>query len=245
MVETLKIFTFSPDWGLPATGPFALKLLTWLTLARLPYEQVYQDDPAKGPTGKSPWAEIDGKPIGDSGRIIDALSRQCGFDLDSELTPEQKADGRAWLRAFEEGFHQILEWELFVHPAGRAYMDATITQATPPVIGRVIASRVGKHFASQLNARGIARFAPEEIAAIGRADLDALATRLQGRSYLVADRPSLADLAVFGQLAPMVRWPMATPVADHAKSLPEIVSYVERIVELCFPRQTAQTGTGR
>ena len=29
----LKVFTFSPAWGLPTSGPFALKLLKWLDLA--------------------------------------------------------------------------------------------------------------------------------------------------------------------------------------------------------------------
>jgi hypothetical protein len=48
-MATLRVFTFSPGWGLPSIGPFALKLLAWLELARIPYEQVIEDDPRKGP----------------------------------------------------------------------------------------------------------------------------------------------------------------------------------------------------
>ena len=47
-MATLKVFTFPPDWGLPTVGPFALKLLAWLELAGLPYEQVYEANPRKG-----------------------------------------------------------------------------------------------------------------------------------------------------------------------------------------------------
>jgi glutathione S-transferase len=230
----LRVFTFSPDWGLPTTGPFALKLLAWLRLAKLPYEQVIEDDPAKGPAGKNPWVEIDGQTIGDSGRIIDKLAKDTGFDIDADMSDEQRAEGRAWMRGFEEGFHQILEWELFVHPAGAEYMDRVITSAAPPVLGRLIASRVRTHFRKQLHARGIGRLAPDEIAAIGRADLDALATRLKQRSFLVSDRVSLADLAVFGQVAPLACWPMKTPLAEHAKNSSAVVDFVKRIEGLCF-----------
>jgi hypothetical protein len=29
----LRVFTFSPDWGLPSAVPFAIKLLAWLEIA--------------------------------------------------------------------------------------------------------------------------------------------------------------------------------------------------------------------
>ena len=75
-MATLKVFTFAPDWGLPTVGPFALKLLAWLELAGLPYEQVYEANPRKGPKGKNPWIELDGERIGDSELIIDLLRKR-------------------------------------------------------------------------------------------------------------------------------------------------------------------------
>jgi glutathione S-transferase len=230
----LRVFTFRADWGLPTTGPFALKLLSWLSLAGLPYEQVFQDNPAKGPAGKNPWMELDGEPIADSQRIIDRLTRITGFDIEEGLDVDQRAEARQWMRAFEEGFHQVLEWELFVHPQGAAYIDEAIRSATPPLVGRLIAWKMKDHFARQLHARGIGRFSAEEIEAIGRKDIDALAARLSQRPFLITDRPTLADIAVFGQVAPMVCWPMKTPVAEHAKSLQPVVDFVEHLRERCF-----------
>jgi hypothetical protein len=54
-MTNLRVFTFSPHWGLPSAGPFAIKLLAWLELAKIPYEQVIEDNPGKGPKGKNPW----------------------------------------------------------------------------------------------------------------------------------------------------------------------------------------------
>jgi glutathione S-transferase len=124
-VSKLRVFTFAPAWGLPTVGPFALKLLAWLELAGIPYEQVIEGNPRKGPKGKNPWVELDGQRIGDSEIIIEVLKHRHSIDLEEGLTPEQAAAGHAWRRTFEEHFHQVLEWELFFHPAGAAWIKAS------------------------------------------------------------------------------------------------------------------------
>lgn len=94
-MTTLRVFTFSPDWGLPSAGPFAIKLLAWMELAGIPYEQVIEDNPGKGPKGKNPWIELDGEAIADSEIIIELLSERFGIDLDAKLNEEQQAIGLA------------------------------------------------------------------------------------------------------------------------------------------------------
>lgn len=233
-MSELRVFTFGPDWGLPTVGPFALKLLAWLKLAGIPYEQVIEANPRKGPKGKNPWIELDGERIGDSEVVIDLLSRRYGVSLDDGLTAEQMALGHAWRRMFEEHFHQVLEWELFMHPAGAAWMRASMASQMPPVLGPAVFLMLRSHFARQLHARGIARHAPDVIGAKGREDVDGLAAFLGERRFLLTERPTSADAAVFGLLAPMAYWPMATPVASHAKSLPNVVAYCDRMRERCF-----------
>jgi glutathione S-transferase len=235
-MTNLRVFTFSPHWGLPSAGPFAIKLLAWLNLAGIPYEQVIEDNPGKGPKGKNPWIELDGEPMGDSELIMEFLSKKYGVDLDAGLNDEQKAIGFAWRRTFEEHFHQVLEWELFVHPAGAAYMRKSMVAQMPPVIGPVVFSMLKSRLGKQLYARGLARHAPDIIEAKGRADVDALAAFLKDRPFLVGDEPRTADTAVFGLLAPMAYWPMQTPVASYAKSVATIAAYCERMRERCFEK---------
>ena len=70
----LTVFTFSADWGLPTTGPFALKLLKWLELAGIPFHQQFEDNTAKGPKGKNPWIELDGERYrGEERLLVDRL----------------------------------------------------------------------------------------------------------------------------------------------------------------------------
>jgi glutathione S-transferase len=65
----------------------------------------------------------------------------------------------------------------------------------------------------------LARLTPDIIDAKGRADIDGLAAFLGDKPFLLGQQPSTADTAVFGLLAPMVYWPMQTPVASYAKSV--------------------------
>jgi glutathione S-transferase len=233
----LRVFTFSPAWGLPSGGPFAIKLLAWLELAGIPYDQIIEDNPRKGPKGKNPWIELDGERIGDSELIIELLSRRFGIDLDAGLSNEQKAVGLAWRRTFEEHFHQVLEWELFEHEAGATYLRNSLGSKLPPVVGPALFTVLRSQFRRQLYARGIGRHTPEVIATKGRADVDALGSFLGDRVFLLRERPSTADTAVFGLLAPMVYWPMRTPVATHLKSAPTIVAYCDRMRQRCFENQ--------
>ena len=234
----LRVFTFSPAWGLPSGGPFAIKLLAWLELAGIPYEQIIEDNPRKGPKGKNPWIELDGERIGDSELIIELLSKRFGIDLDAGLSNEQKSVGLAWRRTFEEHFHQVLEWELLVYPAGAAYLRKSLASKLPPLVGPPLLAALRSHFRKQLYARGIARHAPDVIAAKGRADVDALASFLGDRLFLLTERPSSADTAVFGLLAPLAYWPMPTPVATHVKTVQNILDYCNRMRQRCFERNS-------
>ncbi|WIJ23423.1 glutathione S-transferase family protein [Devosia sp. RR2S18] len=236
-MSKLRVFTFSPDWGLPTNGPFALKLLAWLSLAKIPYEQVIENNSSKGPKGKSPWVELDGERIADSELIIQLLARKHEIDLDADLSPEQLAIGHAFRRTFEEHFHQVLEWELLLTREGAAYMRGLLSREMPGPVSQLLFTVLKRHFQKQLFARGIARHSPEDIERKGKDDLDALAAYLQGRKFLGGEQPSTADAAVFGLLAPLLYWTMSTPVGDYAKSLPVLRQYCDRMKGLCFAQK--------
>ncbi|MBI4920175.1 MAG: glutathione S-transferase family protein [Devosia nanyangense] len=228
-MTALTVFTFSGDWGLPSTGPFALKLIKWLELAGIPYRQAIENSPGKGPKGKNPWIELDGERIGDTEIIIGLLAKRSGFDIEAELSPEQKALSHAVRRMLEEHFHQVLEWELFAHANGAAYIrDLAATMVPRPLAGTA-ASVYSRRFHKQLHARGIARHSDEIIAAKGKADVDAVEALLGEKLFLVADRPSMADVTAYGLLMPMAKWPMRTPVADDIKRRPRLLAWLDRI----------------
>ena len=238
-MSPLEVYTFSPRWGLPTTGPFALKLLAWLNEAGIDYVQRFEDRPGKGPLGKSPWIEHDGQRLGDSDAIIAHLAKLHDLPDPFAVPDGERALRLALKLAFEERFHQILEWELFVHPAGAAELRAIVREALPPPVDRLISAGMIRHFTRQLHARGIGRLPPQAIADEGERLLDMVDALLgSGAAWLSgADAPDIVDFAAWGQLAPMLSWPMQTPVAMAAKARPALMRWHEAMLARHVPRR--------
>ena len=238
-MSPLEVYTFSPRWGLPTTGPFALKLLAWLNEAGIDYVQRFEDRPGKGPLGKSPWIEHDGQRLGDSDAIIAHLAKLHDLPDPFAVPDGERALRLALKLAFEERFHQILEWELFVHPAGAAEVRAIVREALPPPVDWLISAGMIRHFTRQLHARGIGRLPPQAIADEGERLLDMVDALLgSGTAWLSgADAPDIVDFAAWGQLAPMLSWPMQTPVAMAAKARPALMRWHEAMLARYVPRR--------
>ena len=126
----------------------------------------------------------------------------------------------------------VLEWELFVHPAGiEGGARQMAREAVPAPLAGVATSYITRHFGKQLHARGIARHAPEIVAAKARADLDALEALIGDGPYLTGTRLSMADVSIYGLLMPMACWPMKTPAAESIKARPALMAYLNRVHE--------------
>ncbi len=225
----IKVFVFPAAWGLPTSGPFALKLEAWLRMAGIPYERVYEFDPRKGPKGKNPWIEIGGQAMGDSELIIRELSRRSGRNCDAHLSARDAAASLAVKRLIEDHLHQIFEWELLIHESGWREMQSLL-QELPPVVRTLVGRMMRRNLGKQLYARGIARHAAEDIAEFGRQDIDALVGCLGDGPYLFGlPKPSSTDASFYGMVAPMVFSPIDAPVMSYARAQPALVAYCERI----------------
>lgn len=233
--KPIKLFTFSAAHGLPTAGPFGLKLEACLRMAGVPYERVYEDDNRKGPKRKSPWIEQDGVRMGDTELILAHL----GIDPDAGLTPTQRAQSHVIRRTMEEHLHAVIEWEMFVDDAGWAHtirlFDGKMPALLVPIVGWVVRGNFRKH----LFERGIGRHAPADVAAMGKADLDAISALLGDREWFVADHPARIDASAFGLLAGPILSGIPTPAAAHARSLPNLVAFVARAKARFFPELTA------
>ncbi|MDF1601901.1 glutathione S-transferase C-terminal domain-containing protein [Mesorhizobium sp. YIM 152430] len=238
-MSQLRVFTFFPAFGLPTGGPFALKLLKWLDIGGIDYEQVIENDSGKGPNKKNPWVELDGERIPDSEIIIDRLTHVYGFDIDAGLEPSELGRLHAFRRMIEEHLHMVFEWEMFVHPNGRPFVVEVARSMAPRPLAGMAATMVCRQLGKQLHARGIARHDDNVIARKGIADVVAIEVALGDKAYLAGERPSLTDVSAYGMMQPMARWPMSTPVADYIKSRPLLCDWLNRIENLTSEKSEA------
>lgn len=234
--KDLKVYTFPPLFdGLPTAGPFGLKLEACLRLMKVPYERVLEGDNRKGPKRKSPWIVDGDVRMGDTELILAYLRDTYGATLDDELTPAERADSLLIRRAIEEHLHQVFEYELFLVDAGWQLLFASFKDMVPAVVRPIVAPMIRRQWRKHLFERGIARHTPAEVEAMGKADIDALATRLSTREWLVADHPTKVDATAFGMLAPTVIGKLDAPVWRYAGQQAPIVAFVERARARWFP----------
>jgi glutathione S-transferase len=235
----LKVFTFSSAYDLPTVGPFGLKLEACLRMLDVPYEKVFEDDSRKGPKRKSPWIEDDGVRLGDTELILMHVARKYGKRLDGDLSPEERARSLVLRRMLEEHYHQVFEYELFVHDDGWAELRSLFSKSLPPVVSTLVPPLVRRSITKHLFERGIARHSPAEVEVMGRDDIDALSVWLGDREWFIAGGPTKVDAIAFGLLAVSIRSPVQTPVFRHARGKDNLVRFVDRAMARFFPERGA------
>lgn len=225
---SFDVVIIGPEWGLPSMSPFGSKLATWVRMAELPHRLIVEDDPRKGPKGKSPWiVESDGTRIADSQMIIEHLVRTRGVDPDALLDPAQRATAHLLRRTLEEHYHQVIEYGMWVLDDGWAVCHHHFDFLPLPM--RLLKPVIRSESKKELRIRGIARHTVEEIGALAAADLAAASTLLGDQPFFFGDRPTSVDCVAFGFLghtlwAP-IPWSPRQALSDH----PNLVAFCERM----------------
>jgi len=239
--DRIQLFVLGTGWGVPfcTSAPFPLKLATFMRMAGIPFDVHVENNPGKGPKGKSPWIEHDGVRMGDSALIIQYLQQKYAVDLDAHLGASQRALGISVQRMLEEHYHQCFEHQLFFGRGGQARMDE-FASSLPLPLRWIVPPLFKRAFRKQLHARGMGRHSEDVIIAQGKADLDALSQLLGDKPYLLGDQPSSFDACAFGFLGVSLYVEGDNPLYAHGASLENLMRYCERMRARYFP-ETLET----
>jgi glutathione S-transferase len=137
-------------------------------------------------------------------------------------------------RMLEEHYHQAFEHQLMLGRGGSDRLEE-FASSLPPILRWIVPRVFVKQLRAQLHARGLGRHDEAEIIAQGKADLDALSRLLGEHAYFLGDRPSTIDACIFGFLGVTVYVQGDNPLFSYAASLPNLMSYCERMRAAYFP----------
>ncbi|HJQ82646.1 MAG TPA: glutathione S-transferase family protein [Candidatus Binatia bacterium] len=194
-------------------SPFCLKARICLQLKGVPFRRVTVTLGRRAelrrlnPLGKVPVLVLDGHVVADSSRIARHLEAR---DPEPALIPVG-AEARAYAALLEEwadeALYPIVGAFKWLAPENRAAALAnTVTEMTiaplRPLVGRLVARAIRR----RLGAWGYRVGALPECRERMAAHLGMLATLLEGKPYLLGRTATLADVAVFAQLAWMQRY---------------------------------------
>lgn len=222
-------------WGTPSLSPFCIKLELYLKLAKLEYV-VAPANPMKAPKGKMPYVRIDDSPLlGDSQLILEALKQRFGDPLDANLTAAQRALGHLVRRTLEEATYFTGLYTRWLVDENFAVVATEFRKFVPFFAPPLIRRNVRK----AAKAQGIARHTKEEVEAMAHADWTAIAQILGESRWLLGDAPTSHDATLFAFLESTLGFPRLTPIRAHIETLPNLVSYRERIKAEYFPEHLA------
>ncbi|KAK7091791.1 hypothetical protein V1264_009430 [Littorina saxatilis] len=224
--------------------PFAIKLETYLRIAKIPYKNVH--DMKKSSKGKYPWISFNGHSVADSAFCIEFINKKRNVDLSSWLSPEQRAVALAFQRLAEEDIYWVLVCQRWVQ-----HLDMDLVAKAFPKwrfasfgVKYMLSPAIRKKAWEQ----GMGRHSSEEVVHIARKDLTALSDYLGTKRFLMGDQPCEEDCAIFGQLSQLY-WQLTGPTSNMFKEeFPRLVSYCERMKDRFWPdwvECTTQGGTSK
>ena len=228
-MSELVVHQLPGAWGLPSISPFCLKVDTYLRIADIPYRAVVDPTPFKGPKGKLPWIEHEGKKIGDSGFIVEYLASRFGRDPDASLSAADRAVARAMRRLIEENLYWAMVYDRWMVDENWSAFRDVVLAGLPVPVRRIIGPIARRGVRRQLRGHGIGLHSRAEIQAIGQGDVGAVADYLGDKPYLMGEVATGIDATAFGFLANIVHAPIESPLAREVTARANLVDYLERI----------------
>ncbi|MGB8857470.1 MAG: glutathione S-transferase family protein [Burkholderiales bacterium] len=227
----IRLYQFAPAFGLPNASPFCMKLENYLRMAALPFEisPPSMSDFKKAPKGKMPFIDDSGKILGDSTLIIDYLKSTYGDKLDGWLNNEQKAIAVAFQRLMEENLYWAVVHTRWVEPDGWMLTKPAFFGAMPAPVKWIVPPIARRGLIKEMQGHGIGRHSADEIHAIGKRDISALADFLDNKPYFMGDHPCSLDATAYAFLANLVMTAVESSLKQHAKQYSQLETYCQRM----------------
>lgn len=227
----ITLYQFPTAFGLPNASPFCMKIETYMRMAGIAYTPRYGMYQLRAPKNKLPYIDDGGRIVADSHLIIDHLKSTRGDCLDAALTPAQQAGGTVILRLLEDSLYWSLLYSRWIDQRGWPLTRQAFFGALPPPLAWFVPPLARHSLARQLYAQGTSRHQPEEIYAIGTADIAALSLLLGEQAYFLGAEPSSVDAAAYAFLANILDVPLEVPLRQTARAHPNLPAYCARMRE--------------
>ena len=143
------------------------------------------------------------------------------------LGPRERAEALMLQRLFEDHFYFVLVYSRWIDEAGWATLQPAFFGRMPFPVGRVAAGHFRRRVRRMLQLQGIGRHRPDEIYAMARQDLEAVADYLGDRPFLMGEQLTTVDAVAYAFLANILYLPFETELKRITLEFPTLVTYCE------------------
>ncbi|XP_062607824.1 failed axon connections homolog, partial [Saccostrea cucullata] len=211
----------------PSITPFAVKLETYLRMAKVPYQNEYDSGRNRSSKGKVTWIEYNGEEVADSEFCIKFINKTLNIDLDKDFTDEEKAIAYSFQKVAEEYFY----WTLVLH----RWVYDEANEISKYVKIPWILKKLPKHFArKQAHAQGMGRHSQKEVEIITVECLKNFSVFLGKKKFFLGEKPCQSDCAIFGILS-QCYWNGFGFLEQEFKKFENLCGYCERMKAEFWP----------
>lgn len=235
----ITLYKFGPFLGTPDSSPFVIKVMMLLKLAGLSYREV-QGNPFKGPHKFLPYIEDERVRVADSNLIRRHIEKKYRHDFDAGLSREEKAAAWAVERMCEDHLYFAMLDMRWIDTANfKKGLGQHMFGPIPAPVRPAVKSILRRMNAKRLHGHGFGRLTRPEIAELAVRDVDALATLLGDKPFLMGEKPCSADPFVFGIVTAILTPPLESPLRAAMQKHANLVAYRDRIMGLFFSADAA------
>ncbi|KAK3772105.1 hypothetical protein RRG08_061189 [Elysia crispata] len=224
--DTVVLYQLPRGPYTPSLTPFAVKLETYLRLAKIPYQN---DMKMKSSSkGKFPWISYNGEAVADSQISMEFLNTKLGIDLNKGLTDVERAQAHAVQVMVDEHLYWCLVYFRWVYEK--------YAHSLALVVPKYVLFFMKRKVKQQLYAQGTGRHSTEEIKKKLIQDLEALSAQLGDKKFLMGDNPTEVDCSAFGMLTVLVFSSHDDITGTIVKErFPSLYRYTMRMKETVWP----------
>jgi len=231
----IHIHKFGPAFGLRETGPFVLKVISYMRLTGVDFTEVIQGDPRKAPKKKIPYILDDGQEIGDSTFILKHLKSKFGDPLSEGISAEKLAAGHAIKVMLEERTY----WAGMIYPRWvktdhHKLIADTFFAEVPGFLRMTLFRSIAKNVAKAANGHGIGHHTDAEIFELGLDDIKTVEAMLGTHKFMLGNKPAEVDCTVYAFLHGMSTDVFPTPVQAYIVGSKTLMAYLARMDEVVF-----------
>ncbi|WP_188262744.1 glutathione S-transferase C-terminal domain-containing protein [Azospirillum tabaci] len=233
----ITLYTYPSLYGLADNNPYGLKVVAFLRLCGLPYQQKHIVDAHDAPRGQLPYILDGGTMIGDSDLIIAHLILHHRLPVDDGLSEDERRidhmirrtlDDLYWVMSYSR-WSDARFWPLFRNQL----------LSTHPALTEALLEAAREYNLKRYHFQGIGRYDPDQVYDRGLADLNAIAGTLADRPFLFGDTPHSIDTALMGFLPNIYRYEIDTPLRAFVAAQPNLVDFCHRTAPLVSLTQPA------
>jgi glutathione S-transferase len=230
----ITLYSYPELFGVADNNGYGLKVFAFLRLAGVQFAHEHLFDASAAPRGQLPYLVDDGETIGDSDTIIAHLIAKHRLTIDDGLTTAQRDMSHLITRMLDD-LYWVMSYSRWKDERfWPAFRDALLDQH--PSLTDAGLQKAREFNFQRYHFQGIGRYAPEAAYARGLADLAVLADLIPASGYLHGAKPTGIDAGIYGFIANIYFYDIATPLKQFVVAHGNIVRHCRAIHDVVMAK---------